>query len=602
MVWRRCFYIVMFIMTMGFGDAFSYTVKDTVNVRTFGAKGDGVANDSKAIQQGIDYARLHKAVLLFPAGIYMVSRTSTPGRGFCLLLEGNNYIAGRGQRSIIRLQANQPDFTRMFETAKDSGVDNITFDDITLDGNYQNSFNAPNPKKKRLPFEQNGLLFLNGVTNVVISNSSFINACGDGITVRNIYPIINNVLVYGSSFVKCQRGGVSLGSGYRNVSVIGCYFEDMDDDCVHSEPSAGMIGDVYVGGNYCVYTRKMAGITAAGWSNNNPAVNFVIESNYFQNATIGFTRSKQVVFYNNVVNNVLTPRNPTIFAAHTASRLRISNNIIKQNGGACFYMATVGPKQISDVAVFNNLVISFNSKKDYLCKFSGVNNLSVTSNYLLSDKVNIGVHLEANPDIINDTISNNFMENAKEAVRVSSIKNIYRISAGKIENNRMIGGVTPLNLLDNGKMRVSSSANIASKSADMDFLGKLANSPLLSGVRSTDHYLIAIPAANGNQVDLSSLLRLAGKDIFITGDILVSNAQNKGAGKIKVFVKLRFDKGRNTYYIDKEREGYVSMNPAVESKNVTTSYNLTNNKLSFSLKSASSGYNITRMKFAYFSL
>lgn len=599
---RKCFYIVMFVITICDVDVFSYPLKDTVNVKTFGAKGDGATDDSKAIQKGIDYARAHNTVLLLPAGTYIVSRTSVSGHGFCLLLEGNNHIAGQGPQSIIRLQPNQPDFTRIFETTADAGVDNITFDDIILDGNYQNSLNPPNPKNKPLPFEQNGLLFLNGATNVTVRNCSFINAGGDGITIRSSSPVINKVLVYGSSFVKCQREAVSLGSGYRDISVIGCYFEDMDDDCVHSEPTSGIVRDVYVGGNYGVYTKKVSGMSTGGWSDNNPAINIVIESNYLQNAAIGFTRSQQVVFYNNIVNNVLTPRNPTMFAVHTANNLRIYNNIIKQNGGACFYMATVGPKQISDVKILNNLIITSNPKTDYLCKFSGVNKLTVNSNYLLSDKVNIGIHLEANPDISNDTISNNFMENAKEAIRVSSVKNQYRVSDGIIQNNSMKGGITPLNMLNNDRIRMTSRANQASDISNMNFLSKQLQSPLLSGIRSTSYYLQELQGVQGNGVDLGTLLKSSARDIFITGDILVGSAGNKATGKIKVFVKLKFDKSMNAYRIDNKREGYVSMNVSPGNKDVATNCLLSNNKLSFSLKQNNSGYNISGMKFAYFSL
>ncbi|MGL5515007.1 MAG: glycosyl hydrolase family 28-related protein, partial [Sporomusa sp.] len=46
--------------------------KDAVNVKSFGAKGDGQTNDTAAIQTAVDAAAAGNSKVLVPDGVYMV--------------------------------------------------------------------------------------------------------------------------------------------------------------------------------------------------------------------------------------------------------------------------------------------------------------------------------------------------------------------------------------------------------------------------------------------------------------------------------------------------------------------------------------------------
>ena len=48
-----------------------------VNVRTFKAKGDGITDDTDAIQRASDHAIEKGYTLYFPAGIYLITRSIT---------------------------------------------------------------------------------------------------------------------------------------------------------------------------------------------------------------------------------------------------------------------------------------------------------------------------------------------------------------------------------------------------------------------------------------------------------------------------------------------------------------------------------------------
>lgn len=69
-----------------------------INVRDYGAKGDGIADDTMALQSAIAAADSGVAgQVLIPAGTYLATRTLTLPHGIALL--------GQGHRSVIRSQA-----------------------------------------------------------------------------------------------------------------------------------------------------------------------------------------------------------------------------------------------------------------------------------------------------------------------------------------------------------------------------------------------------------------------------------------------------------------------------------------------------------------
>ena len=66
---------------------------DIVNVKDFGAKGDGVTNDREAIQTAIDKA--NGRTVFLPSGTYAIKRT--------LILNDHTHLTGDGMSSVIAL-------------------------------------------------------------------------------------------------------------------------------------------------------------------------------------------------------------------------------------------------------------------------------------------------------------------------------------------------------------------------------------------------------------------------------------------------------------------------------------------------------------------
>ncbi|GAB3466185.1 M10 family metallopeptidase C-terminal domain-containing protein [Azotobacter salinestris] len=110
------------------------------NVKDFGALGDGISDDTAAIQAAIDAA--HAAgggTVYLPAGEYRVSGGEEPSDG-CLMLKSNVYLAGAGMgETVIKLVDGwEQKVTGMVRSAYGEETYNFGMRDLTLDGNRDN--------------------------------------------------------------------------------------------------------------------------------------------------------------------------------------------------------------------------------------------------------------------------------------------------------------------------------------------------------------------------------------------------------------------------------------------------------------------------------
>lgn len=115
------------------------------NIRSFGARGDGVTDDGPALRAALSAIQSAGGGMLYlPAGTYYCSTASNPEDSnypACGFIPGNTLIRGEGSgKTVIRLANNSPDRSRVLINwhIATGGDEQIRLEDLTLDGNAPN--------------------------------------------------------------------------------------------------------------------------------------------------------------------------------------------------------------------------------------------------------------------------------------------------------------------------------------------------------------------------------------------------------------------------------------------------------------------------------
>lgn len=105
-----------------------------VNVKWFGAKGDGINDDTEAIQLMVETADID-TTFIFPEGTYLIGEGTTTG--YLLLLPSNVKFKGIG-RPLFKVIDHIPNVAGSVFSVLGLNGENITIDGIDIDCNYSN--------------------------------------------------------------------------------------------------------------------------------------------------------------------------------------------------------------------------------------------------------------------------------------------------------------------------------------------------------------------------------------------------------------------------------------------------------------------------------
>lgn len=126
-----------------------------VNVKAYGAKGDGVTDDTQAIRDALQALAQSttQRVLYFPAGVYLISKTLLVERSDCVL-------RGEGRASVIKA-ASGAQILHMLRIRP--GLQRVVIEDLVLDGNRAQGGTRADPDDQTLGDSENPTVSLDAV-------------------------------------------------------------------------------------------------------------------------------------------------------------------------------------------------------------------------------------------------------------------------------------------------------------------------------------------------------------------------------------------------------------------------------------------------------
>jgi hypothetical protein len=172
-----------------------------LDVRDYGARGDGITDDTASIQAAVDSAARHGGgVVYFPAGTYIVA----PSPIRFLVLKSNVQLRGDGPCSVLRVKNGAGNYTTIFGQARpDQPVENITLSDFRVDqnptGNSASTIQVGNSGTAQF------VLYLTTAHRISVRNCSF-DPCTGINTIAISGPASSNIEVLNNYFNFFQCG------------------------------------------------------------------------------------------------------------------------------------------------------------------------------------------------------------------------------------------------------------------------------------------------------------------------------------------------------------------------------------------------------------
>ena len=258
--------------------------KGAVNVKWFGAKGDGIVDDTVAIQAAIDYVNLKKGGEVYlPSGTFSMSNT--------LILKENVHLKGSFSTSWDTSNGTilKNSTTDVIHIGDSNNLQGFGLSFITIQGNISNI----------------GLRTYNGANDILLYKISIHN-CSSGVIIDRSWTLDANRVathscINGFEFVDSSSGGGMTSLTFNNCGVYnssGIGWNFIDDGVEYSSLYNCFVDGASVGINYSAASRSISfynfgfeSITNTLVSLNNSNLNISMYS-----PDLGIHTSGQVIF------------------------------------------------------------------------------------------------------------------------------------------------------------------------------------------------------------------------------------------------------------------------------------------------------------------
>lgn len=377
----------------------------TVNVRDFGAVGNGTGDDRPSIQQALNSGA---SFVFVPNGTYPVSAVGTCD----LTIPAGVTLYGESRDgAILKQLPNQPANARLLrigpciDTNPPSTL-NVTVHDLTLDGN----------KTMQTVDTHRAGIFAKAAPNVTVHDVTSINFTGDGFYFYDgTTPIVDHVLATSNNRDGLVvSGGVSSGS-ITNSTLIGNAVQQFDSEG-GTEFSLVVTGNVFDGGG----VSNDYAMTVSGASDAQHSGGWVIDHNTI-NGGVNFVWTSNMVFSNNTGVNPTTK--PAVTAIRSNDGLVIRNNTLTNTqigtrSSAVVYLAGTGVGALPSAVISDNTLIVQGEASSFGVRAEGCGTLEVLRNTIVGPGLSApgysGVALRASvtgQDFIYASVHNNVIRN-----------------------------------------------------------------------------------------------------------------------------------------------------------------------------------------------
>jgi hypothetical protein len=140
---------------------------NSVNVKQYGAAGDGKTDDTAAIQAALDALPAAGGTVLFPPGTYIVAPTKTRYLG----IRSNTRLAGSGEQSVVKIKDHNGDWMRLFSSKSGGDVQNVSFEDLSFDSNIANNPESTINEKQDATYQT--FIHITGGQNLAVRRCRF---------------------------------------------------------------------------------------------------------------------------------------------------------------------------------------------------------------------------------------------------------------------------------------------------------------------------------------------------------------------------------------------------------------------------------------------
>nr|WP_247739092.1 right-handed parallel beta-helix repeat-containing protein [Bacillus sp. 165] len=247
---------------------------DWVDVRDFGAVGDGVTDDTNAINNAINTLSLSRnKVLYIPAGTYLISNSANQ---VAIDLKQNVSLIGESKESVkLVLASNQADtWTRMVTTRGNNTIRNLT-----LDGNRNGNPNGS---------EHMHCIFIYDADNVLVEHCNLTNAVGDGVSITGSKSIGSKNITVQFCHSENNKRSACVVEQVHNVKILNNTLIS-ERSCIHFEPFATIeLSGAVVTGNHIISTH------------NDPNAGYSVS---LRGSGIGAPSFRNIIFENNYIDS-----------------------------------------------------------------------------------------------------------------------------------------------------------------------------------------------------------------------------------------------------------------------------------------------------------